>query len=463
MLAARDQENLVSRHHNGAALKQQQNNQPGSRFPKTPVKIPLNDENAGHMKGGAKSILGNRTRGNENVPTSKGLKGLDKSNFVTPMEPRTRAVLGNKTTNAKTRGLQTVNVKSAIKEIEKTQGKAPNTIRPKQKQPQAEIQRLQVHAEESDPLGEEEPEYCPPKPKELPYESDVIPAGTLTFEGLKPENLFKGYYQYYHNPVDENGVSKADKELAKSNRNVMEECDRQVKEDIENFEWAIQDEIDAAQTDTQAPPTTDPAKPKYGHSIQLARKPLSTVTSKDAAAALSMDDATKSWQRKIAKPIPVPDPKKKTTSFAIPRFRGARQPTSHPTGLPRKTSMEIRNIEANSRSTLGYNKGRAAASVLATGTTKPGAPKPGHGPFKPKAIGLPRSATVLSTDSDKTITPARYANKQTSAATEDQEWKERVPFLSIFSPEDDDGYDLVGPGGLPDLEDDEEFEMKLSE
>lgn len=85
MLAARDQENLVSRHQNGATLKQQQNNHPGSRYPKTPVKIPLNDENAGHMKGGAKSILGNRTRGNENATTSKGLKGLDKSNFVTPM------------------------------------------------------------------------------------------------------------------------------------------------------------------------------------------------------------------------------------------------------------------------------------------------------------------------------------------------------------------------------------------
>lgn len=84
MLAARDQENLVARHHNGTVLKQQQNSQLGSRYPKTPIKVPLNDENAGHLKG-AKSILGNRTKGNENATTSKGLKGLDKSSFVTPM------------------------------------------------------------------------------------------------------------------------------------------------------------------------------------------------------------------------------------------------------------------------------------------------------------------------------------------------------------------------------------------
>jgi hypothetical protein len=84
MLVARDQENLVARHQTEATLKQSQNSQLGNRYPKTPIKIPLNDENAGHFKG-AKSILGNRTRGNENATTSKGLKELDKSRFVTPM------------------------------------------------------------------------------------------------------------------------------------------------------------------------------------------------------------------------------------------------------------------------------------------------------------------------------------------------------------------------------------------
>jgi hypothetical protein len=324
------------------------------------------------------------------------------------------------------------------------------------------MQKLQVHAEESDPLGEEEPEYCPPKPQDLPYESDVFPDGGLTFEGLKPENLFKGYYQYYFNPVDENGVSKTDKELAEKTRKALEEGDRRIKQDIEEFEWAIQDEIDATNTSKHPVPLTDPVKPRVGNSTQASRKALSTMTSRDAALVLSMDDITKSFQRRTAKALPSPDPKKKTTSFMIPGLRGARQPIARPTALPRKTSMEIRNMEANSRTTLGYNKGRAAASALATKTIRPAA-KASQGPFKPKAAGLPRSETTSSTDSDNTITPARYAQKQSSASTEDQLWKERVPFLSIFNPEDEDEYNLAGPGGTPDIDDDDEFQMKLPE
>jgi hypothetical protein len=84
MLAARDQENLVARHHNGAVIKQQQNSR--QLPPKTPMKIPLNDENAVHKLAGAKSILTGRPKGNENLTTlSKGTKGLNGGNFVTPM------------------------------------------------------------------------------------------------------------------------------------------------------------------------------------------------------------------------------------------------------------------------------------------------------------------------------------------------------------------------------------------
>ncbi|KAH8664316.1 hypothetical protein BX600DRAFT_550378 [Xylariales sp. PMI_506] len=465
MLAVRDQENLVARHQTGAVLKQQQNGQLGSRYPKTPIKIPLNDENAGHLKGGAKSILTNRTRGNENATTSKGTKGMDKANFVTPMQPRARAVLGDKTTNAKAGGAANMNVKSVAKEIEKSQVKAPTTVRPKQKQPQVEVQKLQVHAEEEDPLSEEEPEYCPPKAKDLPYESDIFPDGGLTFNGLKQENLFKGYYQYYFDPVDENGVSKADKELAEKTRKALEDCDKQVKKDIEEFEWSIENEIGATNKTKNVAPASSILKPKSGNTAQGARRPLSTITSKNAASALSMDDATKSWQRKNMKPTSSVLAAKKTTSFVIPGFKSRVRPALPPSVLTKKAPQENRNLEVNSRTTLGYNKGRAAASALATGSTKPTV-KSTQGPFKPKAAGLPRSessSTASSRDSDKTITPGRYANRHASAAAEDAEWKERVPFLSIFNPEDDDDADIFGTSHPLGLDDDEEFEMKLSE
>jgi hypothetical protein len=65
--AHQDQENLVSIHQANAATKQHgttrtlQPKTPGARYPKTPLKIPLNDENAAHVLGG-KSILTNKTK-----------------------------------------------------------------------------------------------------------------------------------------------------------------------------------------------------------------------------------------------------------------------------------------------------------------------------------------------------------------------------------------------------------------
>ncbi|KAI1377374.1 hypothetical protein F4677DRAFT_416190 [Hypoxylon crocopeplum] len=449
MLAARDQENLAFAHQNGAAIKQQQGQAkrqplpktPGARFANTPLKVPLNDENAA---GGAKSVLGGRTRGNENT-LSKG-KGLNKSTLVTPSETRSRAPLGNKTTNAKARGTQTVNVKSAVREIEKSRAKTPTT-RPKQRHAQPELQKLQVHTEGKDPLSEEEVEYCPPKPKDLPYKSDVFPDGVLTFDGLKPENLFKGYYDYYYNPVDEHGVSLADRELEARNKKAREECDRRIKEDMDNFEWSIQGELESnKKTSTSASLDTNAKRPTIG------RAP-STIRSRNAADALSMDETTKSMQRKAARSTEVKDiPSKKITSLPLPSFK--RQPKTQAQTIPRKPSIEI---EANSRTTIGYTKGRSTASMLAQGTTKPKRPA--------SKTGFTRSDTTLSNGSDKTITPTLFAHKQASAAAEDEAWRERVPFLSIFNPEeeDDDEYDLLA-GGMhkcPGVDDDEEFEFKL--
>ncbi|KAI0129285.1 hypothetical protein F4776DRAFT_163761 [Hypoxylon sp. NC0597] len=456
MLAARDQENLAFNRQNGAALKQQgqvkrqlQPNTPGARFAKTPIKVPLNDENATHAAGGAKSVLGGRTRGNENTLTSKG-KGL-KASLATPSaEPRSRAPLGDKTTNAKAKGQQAVNVKSAVREIEKSQSKAPGTIRPKQKHPKAELQKLQVHTETTDPLSEEEIEYCPPRPKDRPYESDVFPDGALKLDALKPENLFKGYYDYYFNPVDEHGVSLADRELEERNRKAMEECDRRIKEDIDSIDWGVRDESDASKKktllSTKAAPKVDVAAKRT-----TASRALSTIKSKNAADALAMDETTKSLQRKVAKSteaIKAPG-HKKTTSTPMPSFK--RQPNVPTQMGPRKTPTEL---EANSRTTIGYNKGRSTASILAQGTTKPKRPT--------SKTGFTRTDTTLSNDSDKTITPALFARK------EDDGWKERVPFLSIFNPEDDDDddddFDLLAGGAKgAGADEDEEFEFKLAE
>ncbi|KAI0024378.1 hypothetical protein F4780DRAFT_725273 [Xylariomycetidae sp. FL0641] len=457
MLAARGQENLAFNRQNNATVKQHGQG-PSARYPKTPLKVPLNDENATHVVGGAKGILNSRARGNENAMTSKGTKAVNKSNFVTPMGPRTRPVLGDKTTNAKAQGAQTGNGKGTAREIEKSQKKTPGTSRVKQKQ-------LQVHAEETDPVSEEEVEYCPPKPKDLPYESDVFPDGVLTFDALKPENMFKGYYNHYFNPVDEHGVSRSDRELEERTKKALEEGDRRIKEEMENLDWSIDGESELGKPGGKKAtlPTKDTAKGAIPKPT-LTRKAPSTIRSRNAAEALAIDDGTKSLQRKATKPVVPRQPlKKKTTPFSTQALRPNRFQNMQTPSVARRASSGLKGIEANSRTTIGYSKGRATAAALAKGTQKPSKPAP--------KSAAPRSGTVLSNESGKTITPKRFANQQSEAAAEDQEWRERVPFLSIFNAEDapneDDDFDLLA-GGLPpsmlDEEDEEdEFELKLAD
>lgn len=72
MLAAHhDQENIIARQA-GASKQQLQAKTPAARFPKTPLKVPLNDENADHGFGG-KSIL--RTKGNNENAITAGKAG----------------------------------------------------------------------------------------------------------------------------------------------------------------------------------------------------------------------------------------------------------------------------------------------------------------------------------------------------------------------------------------------------
>jgi hypothetical protein len=88
MFAARDQENLVHGHQQVAASKPLnqgtrglQPKTPGNKYPKTPLKVPLNDENAPVAFGG-KSGKG------------KGLEAIgkkaafNKDDFVTPKGTR---------------------------------------------------------------------------------------------------------------------------------------------------------------------------------------------------------------------------------------------------------------------------------------------------------------------------------------------------------------------------------------
>lgn len=82
MLAVRDQENLVHAHQTVAAGKplNQGTKTPSARAPKTPFKVPLNDEN-GPLTFGKKTVKATG-KGNENLKPAKDA-------FVTPLRKGT--------------------------------------------------------------------------------------------------------------------------------------------------------------------------------------------------------------------------------------------------------------------------------------------------------------------------------------------------------------------------------------
>lgn len=94
MLAAHDQENLVHARQTAAAgkplnqgVRQQHPKTPGPRAPKTPFKVPLNDENNPSVfNGGKTGALRGIGKGNENgIQTGKAGGKLDKNTVATPL------------------------------------------------------------------------------------------------------------------------------------------------------------------------------------------------------------------------------------------------------------------------------------------------------------------------------------------------------------------------------------------
>ena len=89
MFVSRDQENLIQGHQQAAASKPLnqgirglQSKTPGHKLPKTPFKIPLNDENAPGGLGGGKSVKSN---GLDGLKTAARKPNFDKNAFITPM------------------------------------------------------------------------------------------------------------------------------------------------------------------------------------------------------------------------------------------------------------------------------------------------------------------------------------------------------------------------------------------
>ncbi|KAG0645393.1 hypothetical protein D0Z07_8993 [Hyphodiscus hymeniophilus] len=425
MFSTRDQENLVHGHQQVAASKplnqstrSLQPKTPGNKYPKTPLKIPLHDENAPAGFGG-KSVKG---KGLENLATGKKAT-FNKDDFVTPMGPRTRAPLGMKTTNAKAKAFQTP-AGPAEKEAEKAQ--APQTsARRLKKVTHAETSKIQVHGDES-PLVEREVEYCPPKPKELPFETEDFPDGCLDYTALKPGNLMRGLHQTYYNKVDANGMTRQDRELEASYQRSIKKADEQTMKMMEE-DWTIGDVPETFRNLKKKQPVDKDNAKLAPRNAPLSTKGPATIASRKAASALSVVPKSTVVPPKTTKPKPA------TSFLSRPKL-----------SLP-ATNNNPMAAEVASRSTIGYTKGRNASTAL-----------------KKKEGGFTRSVSNVSHSSDTTITPARFAEKEGGPGSE--EWR-RLKFLGAFDVDHED----LEPGlrgALPEClrgvdENDEEFVMTL--
>ncbi|KAK4230372.1 hypothetical protein QBC38DRAFT_40720 [Podospora fimiseda] len=442
MLAAhRDQENVYI--HQAGNSKQQAKT-PGARFPKTPLKVPLNDENTNHGFGG-KSVL--QTKGNKenNLTVGKGGNGLGKPGkqaLMTPAAPQTgRAPLGNKTTNAKARTAQNTN--GGKETVKPTPAR-----RLKQAAPQNEAPKLQVHTDKIPLADEEEIEYAPPRPQERPYESDILPEGVLTFEGLKPENLFKGYYQYYFNRLDDNGKTAIERDMEDRQQKKFKQGEEQILKDMEEFDWSIGD-IPESKDVFKKKNDTVKVEVKPGKQVKpvvgFVRKQPSTLTARKAASALAMPKSSlRASGLKTKRTLSSIGPSK-TQSRGF--MTSKQQPLQPPITLPiRDRAAPV----AASRSTLGYSKGRSASTAI-NGNTDPTT----AAARAPEIVALKdqvqsRSVSTMSSGSDATITPARFAK-------EAMDWK-KPDFLSIFDTDDveEDDDTNLGGGSAPPLDDDDE-------
>ena len=328
----RGQENRVYDH----AISSKQLHKSGTKgHTRTPLKIPLNDENIPLGLGG-KSVRGSGRKhsGNENLMTVKG-KSLQQPGR-TPMVPQSRAPLGNKTTNAKTKAGQTGR-NSAIKDRRQQHEIKPVPLQ-KPMRGSAEISQFKftVKADESQSRDDEDPEYGPPPPEALPYISDILPRAGLTFEGLKQENIFQQSYA-----TDDSGpIPSSEMQLSQELQDAADHLTQCFKTDSSEFDWGPIEKYDRAQRSLKV---GNKSQQRVDQNVrQRHERVASTLSSRQAASYLTARASHKAAD---------------TASQSV---------ASKPRLQAHSRAVSTVNIagEAASRTTLGYNKGKVARSML---------------------------------------------------------------------------------------------------
>ncbi|KAI9717519.1 MAG: hypothetical protein M1812_004660 [Candelaria pacifica] len=458
MLAARDQENLVHGHHTAAAAKplnqgskQLAPKTPGNKVPKTPFKVPLNDENAPIGFGGGKTGLKTNIKGNENfIFGSKKGGAVDKNAFVTPLGPRARAPLGLKTTNAKAKAFQTPAPQGGDNGLDKTKQGSASARKPKPRVSHAETTKLEVLGDKED-AEEREIEYMPPRSIPLPdYPEEDLFGPDKQYPMFEGANLTRGWYETYCNPVDEEGISRSERREIELDSAHEKKVDAMLAKSIEEMpiigynvpEFPGDETIvgrmkkQEAEEQRKKKAVAIAARPNTTNKKPLASKGPSGTVSRNAAAALSQPKPSGAALK----------PKDTNTKAKLPSslIKGNKK-TPQPVN---PSPMRHTAATAASRTTLGYSHGRATSSSLKRGTL-------------PRQ-GLNKNAS--SGSSENTVRPALFAQKKGNPELGTEEWR-RMKVYGLFDDDEENVEDALKGGSANllawDDELDQEFQLPL--
>lgn len=353
-------------------------------------------------------------------------------------------------------GLQTPAVLQD-KDLGKTQNKPGSTRRSKQRISHVDTVKLEVLGD-TDPLAERDVEYCPPPVEYPPYESDILPAGGINLDALKGSNRMQGFAQYFNNPLDDNGESIKQKKLDAEQEKAYRDLDAQILKEVEEMDWSISDVPSTKEEHLKKVAERQKAaklEEQIKRSRALAVNVPSTIASRKAASALSAP-ARPPLTAVSHERAPV----KSTATSALqkPAFlvRSKKPDSSAPVA---STTISRAASTAASRSTIGYNKGRSASSVLkAFSPPHQSAARPPQ-PRTNNKFG--RTISNVSAASDSTITPEKYA--QQNAADFDLEQFRRLRLVSAFDVDGEEDEDRrIAPEDIKIGGEDDEFVLELS-
>ncbi|KAI9663496.1 MAG: hypothetical protein M1831_002505 [Alyxoria varia] len=369
MFAARDQENVYHSRQPVGATKPLGQSQP----PKTPGTTGLKDNLNNRLTGK------NAIKRDENVPLKGKAGDGDKQAFITPIAPRERAPLGNKTTNVKANAFQTpARLPTQAKAPEKTQLKTQNL----QQRTSARKPKLKIHQQPS-PAGLEAPvktttsvspeedddveddvpdiEYCPPKITELPDvpDNEYSWGPDKTFPQFEGDNMLRGAGMHYYDkmfPIGEDGMRAPERERKKEDDAWEKEMeDKLTRRAARAGEFGF-NPLEEAGMKQEAKATAKRSTSTKQSSKQDTGRTPSTVSSKQAAAALSnpRPKASKAGGSTFAAPTTASKAKKPAQVPASKAVKGGTPGT------------------AASKTTIGYARGRQVSSSMKNSQQAPG-------------------------------------------------------------------------------------------